>query len=343
MRILLYSSPFPFQKANGGKTVFLKTKQALERAGVRAELFDMWNSKLTDYDLVHCFTTESTDMWDFVRGSDVKLAVTPISWFGLQATLRSRVFRWIKRRIRKRISCPLHAYWWEDCFAFPDIFFPNSQAQADQLLRAFSVQPQRTIVAYHGVDERFSDAKPQLFERQYNLRDFVLWVGRYEIRKNPLALVRALKGTGIPLVLIGRPDNARMNWYYEQCVREADESMKFIGELDHESPLLASAYAAARVFVLPSLLEAPGLAAMEAALAGCSVAVTEVGATREYFASHVRYLNPNSLASIREAVLDCYHNGPRPNKTLQEHLTKNFLWDKVIERNVEGYHRILSS
>ncbi len=35
--------------------------------------------------------------------------------------------------------------------------------------------------------------------------------------------------------------------------------------LDHDDPLLASAYAAARVFALPSWFETPGLAALEAA------------------------------------------------------------------------------
>jgi glycosyltransferase involved in cell wall biosynthesis len=343
VKVLLYTSPFPFQKANGGKTVFLKTRESLVRAGVRADLFDPWSSDLKRYDLVHCFTMESTDMWDFVRAIDVKLAVTPISWFGVYATRRSRVLRWLKRKSRSKIRCPLHSYWWEDCFTYPDVFFPNSKAQANHLQVAFGVPPENNMVVYHGVDERFADAKATLFEERYKLRDFVLWVGRYEVRKNPLSLVRALKGTGIPLVLIGRPDTARFNWYYEECVREADTRAVFIDDLDHESPVLAAAYAAARVFVLPSFLEAPGLAALEAGLAGCPVAVTEEGATREYLAGHARYLDPNSLDSIREAVLDCYQNSPRPNTALQEHIRRNFLWDKVIQRNVEGYHRILNA
>ena len=46
---------------------------------------------------------------------------------------------------------------------------------------------------------------------------------------------------------------------------------------------LASAYAAARVFALPSWFETPGLAALEAGLAGCAVAITPYGSTRDYF------------------------------------------------------------
>ena len=46
------------------------------------------------------------------------------------------------------------------------------------------------------------------------------------------------------------------------------EAVRWLGASDHDDPLLASAYAAARVFALPSWFETPGLAALEAALAG---------------------------------------------------------------------------
>ena len=44
--------------------------------------------------------------------------------------------------------------------------------------------------------------------------------------------------------------------------------VSWLGRLDHHDPLLASAYAAARVFALPSWFETPGLAALEAGPGG---------------------------------------------------------------------------
>jgi glycosyltransferase involved in cell wall biosynthesis len=343
MKVLFYTSFQVFQRANGGKTVFLKTKEYLERAGVQVDLCDPWQCDFKKYDLVHCFTMESTDMWDFVKADGFKLAVTPISWFGVYTRRRSQLVRWLKHKVRSKIRCPLHPYWWEDCFSYPDIFFPNSAEQARQLHLAFKVPFEHTLVVLHGVDERFATSDPTLFEERYGVKDFILWVGRYELRKNPLSLVRALKGTGIPLVLIGRPDTARFDWYYNQCVQEADGSVLFIHDMEHESPLLESAFAAARSFVLPSFLEAPGLAALEAGLAGCPVAITKVGATREYFGDHARYLDPSSVESIRQAVLDCYQNSPKPDVVLQEHIKENFLWKKIVQDNIKGYKQILNS
>src|SRR5207244_860921 len=105
--------------------------------------------------------------------------------------------------------------------------------------------------------------------------------------------------------------------------------------------LMAAAYAAARVLVLPSELEFPGLVALEAGLAGCQVAVTGVGCAREYLGEHAEYLDPYSLDSIRQAVLACYARGAQRNTRLQEHVERNFLWDAVVRRNIEGYRMIL--
>ena len=46
------------------------------------------------------------------------------------------------------------------------------------------------------------------------------------------------------------------------------------------------------MFALPSWFETPGLAALEAALAGCSVVITPFGSTREYFGDLVEYARP---------------------------------------------------
>ena len=83
------------------------------------------------------------------------------------------------------------------------------------------------------------------------------------------------------------------------------------GGLTHDDPLLASAYAAARVFALPCWFETPGLAALEAALAGCAVVITPYGSTREYFGDLVEYARPDRPGEIERALATCWENGPR--------------------------------
>src|SRR4051795_3125182 len=80
-------------------------------------------------------------------------------------------------------------------------------------------------------------------------------------------------------------------------------SVRWLGTGEHEDPILASAYASARVFALPSWFETPGLAALEAALAGCAVVVTPFGCTREYFGDWVLYARPDRPRAIARALV----------------------------------------
>jgi glycosyltransferase involved in cell wall biosynthesis len=103
------------------------------------------------------------------------------------------------------------------------------------------------------------------------------------------------------LVLIG---HERDPAYAAACRDEGGDQVSFLGPIAHDNPLLRSAYAACDVFCLPSTLETPGLAGLEAFATGARIAITEVGSTREYFgqAPNVEFLNPDSVPSIVEAI-----------------------------------------
>jgi glycosyltransferase involved in cell wall biosynthesis len=167
--------------------------------------------------------------------------------------------------------------------------------------------------------------------------DFVLYVGRIEPRKNVLGLIQALRPTGLPLVIIGDPPPGHE--VYDRACREAGQGSVFwIDALDHDDPLLGSAYAAARVFALPSWFETPGLAALEAALAGCAVVITPFGCTREYFGDRARYARPDRPSAIAREVVRAWENGPDPR--LSSHVGTHFLWSEVAQRTAEVYDQV---
>jgi len=215
-----------------------------------------------------------------------------------------------------------------------DVLYPNSKMEATQLERYFCVPREKIFVIPNGVDPSFADAKPDAFLEKFSVKNFILCVGRFEPRKNQLAMIRALKGTGISLVFIG--DYVKQYpRYYEQCRREADENVYFLGPISHQSGLLASAYAACNTFLLASWLETPGLAALEAALAGAKVVITEEGATREYFSDYATYVAPDKLRDIRKKTLDVYEKSG--DGKLREHVQRNYLWAHAARKTLEGY------
>ena len=96
-----------------------------------------------------------------------------------------------------------------------------------------------------------------------------------------------------------------------------------ISHLPHAE--LRSAYAAARVHVLPSWIETCGLVTLEAALAGCSVVVSSVGYEVDYYRNLVDYCDPADVASIRRAVLSAYENHGR---TAERSCGSRSRWEK---------------
>lgn len=138
------------------------------------------------------------------------------------------------------------------------------------------------------------------FVAKYGTRDFVLCVGRLDPRKNQLALLEALADDPVDVVLATggiahRPD------YLEACqaLRRRGRTLYLPHLTDEE---LAAAYGAARVHVLPSWHELPGLPTLEALAAGAAVVATDRGTVRDHLGDTIPYAPPDDPAALRRAI-----------------------------------------
>ncbi len=104
--------------------------------------------------------------------------------------------------------------------------------------------------------------------------------------------------------------------------------------------MLSSAYAACDTFVLPSLYETPGIAALEAGLAGAKVVITPYGGTKDYFKEMVEYVDPYSVDSIQKGI-EKVLNKPKDDK-LKEYIKRTFLWDKIAVESINVYQEVLN-
>ena len=221
-----------------------------------------------------------------------------------------------------------------------DRLLPNSQAECDQLANIFDMSPSLFSPIVNGVDDIFFvQADPAVFRNQFGIQNkFVLCMGNIEARKNQLRLIEALQGSGIHLVLAGQEREAD---YAAQCRATADATVHFVGVLEHGSELQRSAYAATEALILPSTLETPGLAALEAAAAGCRIAVTQEGCTREYFRDFAEYMNPYDTTSILHSVQTALNSPRRPEFStfIKEHYT----WKHAAQQLIAVYNNILTT
>jgi tetratricopeptide (TPR) repeat protein len=177
---------------------------------------------------------------------------------------------------------------------------------------------------------------PELFERTYGVRDFVFCVGRLESRKNQLMLLKALEDSELTVVLAAGAFSYQPE--YEQAVRNFKRKGKTI-VLGHIDPMmLASAYAACRIHVLPSWYELPGLVSLEAASYNKNIVVTRTGTTADYVGNTAFYCLPYDSDSVRAAVMAAYYAPPQDGLT---EMARRYSWSEAVRQTVDVYKSVV--
>lgn len=375
MKILFIARTNLYKLGGGDKIQILKTKQALERRGHEVHLATGWVNNWGDYDAVHLFNMMisphsyflfmlaakrvgrpvalSTIYWNpgewlahIPAGENTKInsklnqlrypfvGITP--WRVILCMLSfPEARRWLYLFLRFFGTGRASAYIRKSLIEGVDIILPNGKTEADAVASDFG-RPQRSLVVPNGVDDEFGGSSGEAFRLKHALtNDFVLHVGRFESRKNLIALAAAVKRLGYPLVLIG---NMSSDPSYTHLVKQAapDDTI-YIPELPHEE--LGSAYKAAKVHALASWFETPGLSSLEAGLAGCNVVTTDRGTTEEYFSDLAWYCDPADEKSIEQAVQTAYE-APKSHK-LRDRILEKYTWDEAAAVTEEAYEAIV--
>jgi glycosyltransferase involved in cell wall biosynthesis len=343
-RVLLAGKLLALSAPGGGETQLAAMARWLPRVGVEARLWRPWEDRLAEADCLHLFGTlaEHLPLVAEARRLGVRVAISPIAWYDLASLWHEP--RPLPRRLAgcarlfARTACPLLRSWRRTLYHSADLLLPNSQAEAVQLIRQFGVPPERIHVVPNGAEERFAEASPQPFAQRAGGRGFVLCPGRIEPRKNQLGLLRALRGSGVPIVVLGDavPGHER---YLDRCRRVADDAVRFLPRVAHDDPLLASAYAACGCLAVCSWFETPGLVALEAALQGVPLVLPAPGASREYFGGFAQYVHPRDERGIRRAVLAARE---RPRSPALARLARRlYTWRAAAEATREAYESLL--
>ncbi|PCE29037.1 glycosyltransferase [Burkholderia ubonensis] len=287
MRILIGSYPWSFDCPGGGERQLCAYYEHLRALGVSVNLFDQWKPEFRKHDVFHFFSVMpgSFQLCEHAKKQGLRLVISPNLW------VTEETKYWYPHDEIKRL------------LAIADRVVVNSKLEAESLARVYELPLERFSVVYNGVEDLFlGSADGRDFRSRYGLENqrYLLNVANIEPRKNQLRLIEAVKRfPDLKLVVIGL---ARDEAYRDECFRLAGDQLIFAGELPYGSPLLHSAYAGCEAFVMPSTLETPSIAALEAAATGAKIVITNVGSTTEYFDDQAEYVAPDSTQSIAEAI-----------------------------------------
>lgn len=144
----------------------------------------------------------------------------------------------------------------------------------------------------------------QLCGISYNLQEkdnFCLHISSiYQERKNVVRLVQAAKKYGFNLVLAGNKGTKEQYELIEKAIGNAS-NIRVLGFISTEEKI--KLYQQAKVFALPSLQEGVGIVALDAALMGCEIVITNIPGPKEYYFGKCIEVNPLSVDEIGQAVM----------------------------------------
>jgi len=164
-------------------------------------------------------------------------------------------------------------------------------------------------VIYHGVNSIFKpldqwdrDFIQQLRDKYFLPNDFILFVGRFNVRKNLKNLLKAVKVTknNLPLVIVGREDWRSQN--IDRIIRELNLTNRVlsIGFLTgHE---LAAIFSLSKIFCFPSFAESFGLPPLESMASGVPIIVSNRTCLPEICKDAGNYINPDIPQEIADMI-----------------------------------------
>lgn len=297
------------------------------------KLFDKWNDKLCDYDILHEFkdTIEPYALFAFAKKEGIKIVMSSV--IAQERALSIRVALALNKAIPFSNTYSLLRH--NLCMA--DAIVAQTQKEAEFITKYYKIPKSKIHIIPNGVNEAL--LKNYSADCQ---KDIVLCVGRFDHNKNQLALIEASKGQKFEIHFVGGSaiDDSS---YYNQCKKAAEghNNIIFHGWLKNTDQKYLELYSRAKVVALVSHHEIFGNSLIEGAACGANLLATDVLPTEEWgFDKHCIKVRVSDRHSMREG-LELAYNMP-VDSYLHDLAEIRFSWENIAKAHMALYESLLS-
>lgn len=255
-------------------------------------------------------------------------------WF--PPLVRYRLSRFISRGIRKAVK----------------IITVSEVAKSD-IVKYYDVNENNIEVIYEGVNGHYGPVKDKVAVRRvlkkYKIDgDYVLYTGRFHVRKNIIRLLRAFDivrkedHPELKMVLIGGDQYHGFQVF--QAIKDMGLEHHVIcpGHVeDRELPLF---YNGARLFIYPSLFEGFGLPPLEAMRCGIPVIASNCTSLPEILGDAALLIDPYKIDDIAEKMIQLISNEDLRKKMIERGLLRasRFTWEETARKTLNVYKEACS-
>lgn len=187
-----------------------------------------------------------------------------------------------------------------------------SQQTKKDIVDFFNIDEKKIDVVYQGCNkvfkEKISLEKKQIITQKYNIpKQFILYVGTIEERKNLITILKCLKELpNQKLVIIGDGKH-----YKQKCLEYINKNklkkqITFLKNITIEE--MASIYQSAEMLIYPSVFEGFGIPIIEALYSKTPVITSKGGCFAEAGGPESIYIDPYSVEQMKKAISKIKNN-----------------------------------
>ncbi len=335
MRIGLLSYPMLFQRDAALQLQVRETSRALhalrQHHGFELvlELVDPSPARIAQFDLVHVFSTAGGNhkIVEAAAALGVPVVLSPLISPGWDRACGAQA-RQADHRLGQLTAWALQSSYAQtrQALQLASVVVARGESEKNAIVDGFLIDAAKVRVFPNGVCAHLFSADGDLFRLRTGLRGpFVLMDGAISPYGNQLGMAQALAELALPFVLMGEARERDQD--YLRQVR-AMRGVTCLGGLRRDPHMLASAYAAASVLVLPSQGDSCARAVFDALAAGTpvvSAAANPIGIADSAFA--LRQVAFDDMAAQQRAVRELI-GAPPPRARVRE-LARPYTWERV--------------
>lgn len=326
------------QRPGGLRAQVRDTMDALARHSVRLSVVGAADALPAGCDVLHVFgaARAAGHLVDAAVAMDVPVVLTPRVSAGWNSSNGTRA------RVADRVMGNMTSWDLDTGYAqirrslqAASLVVAQGEGERKAICTAFLIDAGRVRVIPGGIARRFFDADPRPFRERLRIAgSFALVVGQVSGWNAQAVIARVLARLALPLVVVG--EARERDAIYERELRRM-RTVTCLGPLEHDDPLLASAYAAASVLIVPGQRAALPPVAFEALAAGTPV-IAPCRAARLEECGAVRMVAALDEAAMAQAVSDLL---ARPVEREQVRAAvRPLTWDAVGAELLECYRAL---
>ncbi len=327
---------YPFPIVYGGIEIrSRRTINAIKDKGIDISFLDYYDEE-QKFDLLHIFGNPPSIFELVSNKKNKKVVISSVNGFNRKSYpyIKIKLVNYIIEFLKQNTDYHRLKY----SFQKADAILCLNELEKEFLIKLYNLSEEKIFLVHNGVDDEFFNASPHLFEGTYNFNDFILYTGNIVERKNPLLLAKTLNDVGLKGVFIGSLDYTEKKYRDEFLdeIAKSNKQLLWISKLDLNNPLLPSAYAACKLFCLPSISETQPQSALEALVYRKKIILGNMPYAYQWPFEKCSKTNFNKI-ELKNKITEVLSSSLSFQKDID-----TFRWSNIANRIIGIYKKILS-